>query len=386
MKIVIVDCSNGASGDMIISSMLDVALSVEDLRRIKDILGLNLDFKVEEVDKKGIKAKKIIVREKKVERSLDEVLSLIKSRLKGELAEISRDASEIFERIARAEARVHGKEVGNIVFHEVGSDDAIFDVVSSSLAFNRLIKKGYRIFSTPVNLGGGEVETHHGTYAVPPPAVMEILKNSKIEVFFGEKEDGELLTPTAAAILAHFSEGEFKYTFKVEGISYGAGQRNTRKPNILRLILGNSEFADRIAIIETNIDDASGEIIGNAMNALMNKSLDVIAIPYFGKKNRPGYLLKVICRLDEAEEVSKAIMEETGSIGARIIPVYHRVHSFREEERVEVAIGDKMFTIRIKRSYPGKKIVKPEFEDVKKVAEELGITLLEAYREINKRI
>ncbi|RLI82370.1 nickel pincer cofactor biosynthesis protein LarC [Archaeoglobales archaeon] len=386
MKVAIIDGSNGASGDMIISSMLDVALSVEDLRRIKDVLELDLDFNIEEIDKKGIKAKKITVREKKVERSLDGVLAIIKSKLEDELAEVYQDAAKIFERIAEAEAKVHGKEVKNIVFHEVGSDDAIFDVVASSLAFNRLIKNGYKIFSTPINLGGGEVDTLHGTYAVPPPAVMEILRNSKVEVFFGDKEDGELLTPTAAAILAHFSEGTFRYTFKVEKISYGAGQRDTRKPNVLRLILGESEFTDRIAVVETNIDDASGEIIGNAINSLMEKSLDVIVIPYFGKKNRPGYLLKVICKLDEVEEVSKAIMEETGSIGTRIIPVHHRVYSFREEEDVEVSIRGKKFNIRVKRSYPGRKVIKPEFEDVKKVANELGLTILEAYREINKRI
>ncbi len=386
MRIAIVDCSNGASGDMIVASMIDIVLSVEDLERIKDILALNIDFRIEEVNKKGIRAKRIVVNERKVERNLDEVSKLIKSKLKGELAEISKDALDIFERIARAEARVHGKKIEDVVFHEVGSDDAIFDVVASSLAFNRLIRKGYRIFSTPVNLGGGEVETHHGTYAVPPPAVMEILKNSRIDVFFGEKEDGELLTPTAAAILTHFSEGEFRYAFRVEEIGYGAGQRNTRKPNILRLILGCSEFADRIAIVETNVDDASGEVIGNAMSVLVDKCFDIIAIPYFGKKNRPGYMLKAICKLDEVEEVSKAIMNETGSIGVRIIPVHHRIYSFREEEKVEVAIGGRTFTIRIKRSYPERGIIKPEFEDVKKVADELGITLLEAYREVCKRM
>jgi hypothetical protein len=386
MRVAIIDGSNGASGDMIVSSMIDVALKEEDLEKIKDVLGLNLDFKIEEVEKKGIKAKKIVIREKKVERSLDDILELIKLKLKGELAEVSGVVSKIFERIAKAEAKIHSKKVESIVFHEVGSDDAIFDVVASSLAFNRLIKSGYRIFSTPINLGGGEVDTPHGTYAVPPPAVMEILKNSKVEVFFGDKEDGELLTPTAAAILTHFSEGTFKYTFRVEEISYGAGHRETKKPNVLRLILGTSEFSDRIGIIETNIDDASGEIIGNAINSLMKKSLDVVAIPYFGKKNRPGYLLKVICKLDEVEDVSRAIMEETGSIGTRVIPVHHRVYSFREEENVEVSIGGKKFNIRVKRSYPGRKIIKPEFEDVKKVADELGLTLLEAYREINKRI
>ncbi|MBO8181935.1 MAG: nickel pincer cofactor biosynthesis protein LarC [Archaeoglobus sp.] len=385
MKIAIVDGSNGAAGDMLVASMLGIVVEEEDLDKIKDELQLNVELKVEEVSKKGIKAKKLVVREKRVERTLDEILDLIGS-LQGELAVVASIAAKIFKRMAEAEARVHGKKVDEIVFHEIGSDDAVLDVMAASLGFYRLKENGYRIFSTPINLGGGEVETPHGLYSVPPPAVLEILKNSKLEVFFGSKEDGELLTPTAAAILSEFSEGCFNQTFKIEKIGYGAGERDTAKPNVLRLILGTSDTADRIAVVETNVDDAGGEIIGNAINSLMEKSLDVIAIPYFGKKNRPGSLLKAICKLDEANEVAKLMMQETGSIGVRIIPVHHRIRSFRKEEEREVLIRGRKFRIRIKSSYPDGEVIKPEFDDVKRIASELKISLPEAYKEVLKRI
>ena len=340
---------------------------------------------MEEVVKKGVKAKKLVVREKKVERTFSEVVDLIGS-LGGELKELVPSASKIFKRMAEAETRIHGEKIDEIIFHEIGSDDAILDVLATSLGFWRLKRMGYKIYTTPLNVGGGEVETSHGIYPVPPPAVMEIIKNSNLEVFFGKKEDGELLTPTAAAILAEFSEGTFRQTFSVEKIGYGAGERETTKPNVLRLILGNSRSFDRIALVETNIDDVGGEIIGNALNSLMEKCLDVIAIPYFGKKNRPGFMLKAVCKLDEVEEIAELMMRETQSIGVRIVPVYHRVISYREMEEREILVRGKKFKVKVKTSYPAEQIVKPEFEDVRRIASELGISLPEAYREVLKKI
>ena len=385
MRVAVVEGSNGASGDMLIASMLGIVLEERDLVKIKNELRLNIKFKVEEVVKKGIKAKKVVFKEKRVERTLKEVIDLVNS-LEGELGKAASAASKIFERMARAEARVHGKKVDEVIFHEIGSDDAILDVLATSLGFWRLKSRGYKIYTTPLNLGGGEVETFHGIYPVPPPAVMEIIKNSNLEVFFGKKENGELLTPTAAAVLAEFSEGTFYQTFSVEKIGYGAGERETTKPNILRLILGNSRSSDRIALVEANIDDVGGEIIGNAINSLMKKCLDVIAIPYFGKKNRPGFMLKAVCKLDEVEEVAELMMRETQSIGVRIVPVYHRMISYREMEGKEISIRGKKFRVRIKTSYPAEQIVKPEFDDVRRIASELGISLPEAYREVLKKI
>lgn len=367
---------------MIISSLLDISLSERDLDNVIKSLNLDLSFKIERVIRKGISSTKLIVEENKVERSFKEVKELVKNSNLDE--KVKENAINIFKELAIAEAKVHNKEYNDVIFHEVGSDDAVFDITASTLGILRLKEKGYRIFSTPVNLGGGEVRMHHGIYPVPPPAVLEVLKDSKVEIFYGEQSDGELLTPTGATILAYFSEGNFKQPFKVKRVSYGAGNKETDKPNVLRLILGEAEFHDRIVLIETNIDDASGEILGNVMNLLAQKAYDVAAVPYFGKKNRPGYILRAICDFESSEEVSRTLMEETGTIGVRIIPVYHRVYSPREEAVVEVLIEGKKFKIRVKRSYPGFQIIKPEFDDVKKISEELSIPLPVAYREVMK--
>jgi hypothetical protein len=383
MRVAIIDCFSGASGDMIVSSLFGITLTEEDLRKVISSFHLDIDFEVKKVKKSGIDARKIDVRETKVERTFKEVTNKFSKVSDPELREAVPDAMRIFERIAQAEAEVHGHEnYEDALFHEVGSDDAIFDVVSATLGLNRLKKDGYRIYTTPINLGSGEVVSHHGRYPVPPPAVTEIIKNSNLEVYYSDMNEGELLTPTGAAILAHFSEGSFKYPFSVENINYGAGSKELKRPNVLRLILGKSKFHDRIVVLETNVDDASGEIIGNAINILSKLCLDVSAIPFFGKKNRPGYILKAICKSEDIEKVSKTMMMETGSIGVRVIPVYHRLRAFREQKKVDVLIEGRKFSISVKVSYPERKIIKPEFDDVKKIAEELNLPLPEVYSKV----
>jgi uncharacterized protein (TIGR00299 family) protein len=201
--------------------------------------------------------------------------------------------------------------------------DAIFDVVASVTGILRLKRKGYRFFATPIRLGSGFVEMHHGRYAVPAPATLEILSNSNLEVVFGG--EGELLTPTAAAILSHFCEGTFRQPFVVEDVSYGAGSKETAEPNVLRLILGKSSVHDGVVLLETLVDDASGEVIGYAMEKIADKALDVSAVPAMGKKGRPAVLIRAVAKFSHAEEVARTMMSETGSIGVRIIPIYHRV-------------------------------------------------------------
>ncbi|MEM4616186.1 MAG: nickel pincer cofactor biosynthesis protein LarC [Archaeoglobaceae archaeon] len=375
MKVAIFDAFNGASGDMIISSLLGISLSEIDLKEVVETLKLDLRFKVKEVKKRGISAKRIFVEELKTERSFSEVIKLIEnSKLEHTIKE---DSKKIFERIAIAEGRVHGRDYRKAVFHEVGSDDAIFDVVCSAKGIRRLMSEGYRFFASPIRLGGGFVETSHGKYPVPAPAVLEILKDSKLEVIFcGEKE---LLTPTASAILAHYCEGTFNYPLRIEKISYGAGSYETEAPNVLRLILGFSEVSDSIAVIETLVDDLSGEEIGYALEKLRAENLDVIAIPVIAKKSRPAVKIEVLARLENAEEVAMNVMRETGSLGARIIPVYHRMIAERTLEEKDVEIEGKKFKVRFKIS-KALGTAKPEFEDVAKIAKELNLPIYSVYK------
>jgi hypothetical protein len=381
MRIAIFDAFSGAGGDMIISTLLDVSLSEANLENIVEKLRLSVSFNIEDVIEGKIHAKRVIVEGFEAERKFKEVVELIKSSSLNE--EVKKESIAIFERLAIAESKIHGRDFRDAVFHEIGCDDAIFDVVASTTGILKLKKLGYKFFATPIRLGSGFVEMFHGKYAIPAPATLEIVKNSKLEVIFGG--EGELLTPTAAAILSHFCEGVFRQPFIVESISYGAGSKSD-VPNILRLILGKANFHDSIVMLETLIDDVSGEVIGYAMKRIGEKALDVNAIPAIGKKGRPATLLRAIAKFSDAEEIAGMIMGETGSIGVRIFPVYHRVIAPREEKKMKIEISGREFNIRVKKSYTDAYILKPEFEDVKRVAEELNMPIAAIYREILRKL
>ncbi len=383
MKVAIFDPFNGAAGDMIISTLLQSALSRSDLDEVVNSFDLNIDFEIVDVVVRGIKAKKLTVVEKGAkERSYREVVDLIE---KAEIDEgVKSDALKIFKILAEAEGKVHGKNFEDAVFHEVGSDDAIFDIVCSAMGFRRLAEMGYSFYSMPVLTGRGFVEFSHGKYPVPAPAVMEILRNSRLKaVFDGE---GELLTPTGAAILSYYCKNFPTMPVKVESVYYGAGSRETVVPNLLRLILGKVQLHDSISMIETTIDDISGEILGYAVEKLLEAEgvLDVSIIPAFGKKTRPSSIIRVIAGMERAEEVAAEVMRLTGSLGVRIFPVYHRAIAERSVGSVKVRIAGREFEVRFKRSSPGFKHVKPEFDDVARIADETNLPVHVVYRRVMK--
>jgi hypothetical protein len=387
MKVAIFDPFNGAGGDMIVASLLGLSLSENDLKSVVNSLNLSVEFEVKDVVLKGIKAKKVRVLPadqiggSKTTRKFKEVLKILESSKID--PGVRKDVSAIFRILAEAEARVHGyANVLEATFHEVGSDDAIFDIVSAATGLRRLAEMGYTFYSTPVRLGSGFVEITHGKYPVPAPATVEILKNSSLEVMFGG--EGELFTPTAAAILSYYCKGNLIYPFSVEGVYYGAGSRETEAPNLLRLILGSSYFHDSVVIIEANIDDVSGEIMGYAVSKLQNLDgvLDVFAVTGLGKKSRVSTLLRVIVEQERAEKVGGEIMKLTGTLGVRMIPIYHRMVSERQEEKIEVEIEGKKFYVRVKFSEPDFHHIKPEFDDVARIAEDLGLPIFQVYRKI----
>ena len=384
MKVAIFDAFNGAGGDMIVASLLGLSLKEEDLYRISGELGLKLEIGIRDVNVKGIKAKKVEVSDSKIERSYKEVVEILEN---SDLDEnIKKDAKNIFKILAMAEGDIHGYEYENAVFHEIGSDDAIFDIVCAVTGIRRLIEQGYSFFVNPIRIGSGFVDISHGKYPVPAPATLQILKNSNLEVIFDG--EGELLTPTAAAIFSYYCKKALKIPVEVEGIYYGAGSKETEVPNVLRLIVGNANFHDSIVILETNLDDVSGEILGYAFEKMQRVEgvLDVSVIHSFGKKSRPSILLRVIAKIEKAEEVCREIMRLTGTLGVRVIPVYHRIVAKRLEENVKVELGGKTFSVKIKRSEPSFHHIKPDFEDVVKIAEELNRPVIEVYREILARL
>ncbi len=299
---------------------------------------------------------------------------------------VKENAIAVFELIAKAEGKVHGRDYRGSVFHEVGADDAIFDVVCCVKAFENLKSAGYNFFATPIRAGSGFVEFSHGKYPVPPPAVLEIIGNSELEIIMDG--EGELLTPTGAAILSHYCKPLKPFPIRVKEVSYGAGKRETEVPNVLRLILAETAFHDSVVVIETNVDDLSGEMIGYAMRKLLERDdvLDALVIPAYGKKMRPASILKIIAPMHRSEEVAAEVMRLTGSLGVRIIPVHHRLISERMEGVVRVELNGREFDVRVKRSYPGFLHLKPEFDDVAAIADELNIPPQVVYREIVRKV
>jgi len=379
MRVAIFDAFNGASGNMIVGSMVGITLSEQDLEDVIKKLKLDVDFRIKRVNKRGISAKYLDVKERSNPRRFKEIVDLIRdSKIDNN---VKRESLKIFERLAKAEGIVHGRDYGEAVFHELGSDDAVFDIVSATTGILRLRDRGYRIFTTPIRVGSGFVDMDHGKYPIPAPATLEVLKDSRVEIAF----DGEceLLTPTGAAILSHFSEGKPHFTFEVEEVSYGAGKLDLEIPNVLRLILGVSQDSDGIIVLETTIDDMSGEHLSYALQKIAEKCYDINLIQAMGKKGRPCYILKVITDYGGGEIVAEEILKHTTSIGVRLYPVYHRIKARRKMEHVNISIGGKSYSVRVKISDYN---IKPEFDDVVRIADETGISVREIVRKIEREL
>ena len=240
---------------------------------------------------------------------------------------VEADARATFELLGEAEARVHGTDIEHTHFHEVGADDAIADVVGVCLLLDDLDVD--RVVTTPVAAGGGEVSMSHGTYPVPPPAVVNLAAEASWELKGGPVES-ELLTPTGAALLAHFAEGVESFPpLRVERVGYGAGGYDfAERPNVLRATVGESSGSlvrDEVRLLETNLDDATPETLGSLQETLAEAGArDVTVVPTTMKKARPGHLVKVVVKPEDAEHVARRLAEETGTLGVRDSGVGHR--------------------------------------------------------------
>jgi uncharacterized protein (TIGR00299 family) protein len=265
--------------------------------------------------------------------------------------EVEADALAIFEILGEAEAAVHGTDLGSTHFHEVGADDAIADVVGTCLLLADLDIE--RVVTTPVATGGGTVEMSHGTYPVPAPAVTEIAARADYSIQ-GGPVDRELLTPTGAAILAHLAEGvDSLPSIRVETSGYGAGGYDLDGiPNVLRAMVGETDGLLRkepITVLETNLDDATPETLGSLQETLADAGArDVSVLPSTMKKSRPGHLVKVIVRPEDADRVARRLAEETGTLGVREHGAGHRWVAERESETVTIEIDGESYDVPVK--------------------------------------
>lgn len=284
------------------------------------------------------------------------------------------DIQKVYELLAEAEAKVHGKDVSEIHFHEVGMKDALIDIASVVYLMNKL--KVDKVVVSPVNVGFGKVKCAHGILPVPAPATAELVK--EIPTYAGRFE-GELLTPTGAALLKYYAD-EFSYQplMNVIKCGYGTGNKNFESANVVKAVLGevtDELISENVIELNCNVDDMSAEDMAYATKALIeNGAKDAFVTPVIMKKGRSGMLLTVLCSAIDKERFVSLIFKHTSTIGIRVKET-ERIILNRHEETVHTKLGD----VRVKYSEGyGVKREKPEFEDLRKLAEENNISVAEA--------
>ena len=369
MKICYFDAFSGISGDMTVGALVDAGAIAKDVVRALESLDTGAAFRFEKVKRGGIAASKFHVDapESSQHRHLKQILDIIE---RAELApRAKQNAAMVFERLGAAEARVHDVPIDRVHFHEVGAVDSICDIVGACAGLDQLDIDA--IHCSPVNLGGGTVKTEHGLLPVPAPATAELLKGKPV---YSRGPSVELTTPTGAALAATLAaECGALPPMRLCATGYGAGSKDfPDHANVLRVILGETTAATEsttVAVIEANIDDATPQILGYAMERLFDAgALDVTLESVLMKKNRPGTLLRIIATPEARESLAQILFEETTTLGLRIYPAERRVKARRIVE-VETAHG----RVRIKISDDGS--FAPEYDDCRKLARETGVPL-----------
>ncbi|MDH4267781.1 MAG: nickel pincer cofactor biosynthesis protein LarC [Deltaproteobacteria bacterium] len=380
MKILYFDCFSGVSGDMTLAALLDLGLPQEKLRLELEKLGLkNYILNIFQGSRNGIASMGIEVKvgpKEENHRHFSDILKIIEgSSLK---PDVKKTSLAIFQRLAEAEAKVHAQRVEEVHFHEVGAVDSIVDIVGTAIGID-YFQPG-RILSTELPMGRGFVQCQHGRLPLPAPATLEVLKGYPLK---NVEVEGELVTPTGAAIVATLSSDVTSFpAMTAEKIGYGMGKKDfPDRPNLLRLVLGEATEAyltDRVTILEANIDDMNPEFYDYLMERLFNRgALDVSLNPLLMKKNRPGTLLRVIAQEHDAEALTDLILRESSTLGVRRYSA-GRKKLDREIKEVETKYG----RVRVKVS--GDLRFQPEYEDCKRIALEKGVPIQEVYLEAMK--
>lgn len=379
------DCYSGISGDMFLGALLDAGLSFEVLKQSLAALPVSAyELTYEPFTDKGIRGARfdvVLSEPGQQTRHLSDIVALLQA---ANLSPRVRDiALAIFHCLAEAEATVHGTGIEEVHFHEVGAVDAIVDITGAALGIDALgIAQCY---ASPLPLTSGHVKTAHGLLPVPAPATLEILRKVQAP-WRPAATEGELVTPTGAAILATLARFELP-AMTIERVGYGFGKKQLPWPNCLRLCLGTPYAAtpafaeemdsDWVAVVETNIDTMSGELLGGLMERLLGAgALDVSYTSLQMKKNRPATLVSIICQPGDVEMLSHVLLQETNTLGVRIQQM-QRLKAQREQRLLETPIGKML--VKVKRL--GKRILSaaPEYEECQRIARERNLPLTEVY-------
>jgi pyridinium-3,5-bisthiocarboxylic acid mononucleotide nickel chelatase len=389
-KVAVIDCQvAGIAGDMLVSALVDAGASA---RKVKDAIFACQDFlkgsKVtrvafEKIDSHGFLATRLDVHYKDgVQERKGSEMQKAMSRLCESIGleqKAKSFALESLTTIVRAEARIHGEDPENVHLHEASSIDTLADIAGAAVALQDLGLFDAKIFSTKVGVGGGLLKFSHGIVPNPAAAILEIFKGKKFALVGGQAET-ELTTPTGAALLVNLAkEGSVDHYPSVvpEAVGYGAGRKQFDGfANVVRVLIGTSSTVqgasrETVSVIETNVDDATGEIIGNLVDRLSEVSKDVTVIPGTTKKGRPAYLIRIISENSRVNDVLEVLFAESGTLGARVQEV-ERVVLPRTIMTVPVTIGGNTFNVHVKlvRNSRNGRVTsaKPEFEDIKIIA------------------
>jgi hypothetical protein len=359
----------GVAGDMFLAAALDLGVPGGDLQRVLSTLGLGFDLEVTSTEVNGLRGTHLEVRPRPGQPEPGGLLEILELVRRSGLPPRAREAARgIFERIGRAEARVHGVPFERVHFHEVGAIDSIADACGAAVVLELL---GWpRAVASPPELGQGLQKTHHGIIPVPPPAVLEILAGKTVRP---GGPPGEAVTPTGAAILAELFEIGVPPPFAPVRTGYGIGtSRWPDRPNLLRLTLGDvAEARSSLFLLEANLDDCPGELVARAIEvALERGALDAWAVPATMKKGRAGLVLAALAPAERRDAVARSMLEETTTLGVRFRGV-ERVELAREWVEVETEYG----VVRVKVGRLGGEILNahPEWEDCAARARERGV-------------
>jgi pyridinium-3,5-bisthiocarboxylic acid mononucleotide nickel chelatase len=380
-RVVYFDCASGASGDMLLGALVDLGMSLDDLRvELQRLPVRGFHVQSHRVHRSGLHATKVdVVIEHEPgpshahsHRGLAEILEILEKS--GLDAAVRDRASSLFRRLAEAEAAVHGSSLEQVHFHEVGAVDAIVDVVGGCFGLAWL--QADRFVASPLNLGTGTVTMSHGVYPVPPPATALLVAGVPV---YGAGE-GELLTPTGALLVTgHATAYGPLPPLTLQAVGNGAGSREIPgRPNVLRLLVGEDGTeagSDRVLVLECEIDDMSPQLYGPLVERLLGLgALDVFYTAVTMKKGRPGLLLTVLASPDRREALEEVLFAETTTLGVRR-QEWERTVLGRERVEVETPYG----SIGVKVGSRGGRVynAQPEFEECRKAAEARGVPVKE---------
>jgi len=411
MKSLYIDTANsGISGDMLLASLLSLVSNsneiIADLKELKHFLkGVSpIELELTKVKRMGVVVNqlKLAIKESKNHRTSNALYNALERFLLeknfSEPAKIY--AKKVLNTLFEAEAEVHGDLVENIHLHELSSVDTLIDILGVTKALDKLggFNESFEYYYSKVPLGGGSIKTAHGILPVPAPATAKILELSELVVFGGPIEN-ELVTPTGAALLVNLNPKFARFTnqMKILRVTYSTGQKKFKNfSNVLRLIYGENEettitpnmhplqkYIEDVAVLETDVDDISGEMLGNFINTMENENiLDIQVLPSVTKKNRPSHIIKILCHPQNSFEILHKMLNELGTLGVRFYTI-KRICVDRKFEKSKIDINSKTYELNFKISYikMNDEInvinVKPEFEDLKRISKESTLSIKE---------